>query len=142
MNSQEIFIVLMVTLLIFNFCVVSLNGNASAFLLNLAVGGILTVIIAGMVAAVASAINVLGSGVNPAGTKIIFGFAVLLGILFQLTFTIGTATIPLGMGLLTNIFTIFSISDLYGIPFFLTAVIGVVILVTGLQTITGGAGSA
>lgn len=142
MNSQEIFIILMVTLLVFNFCIVSLSGDPQTFLLNLSIGGVLTVVLAGMIAAVASAINVLGSGVNPAGTKIIFGFAVLLGILFQITFNIGTASIPLGIGLLTNVFGVFNITDFWGIPFFLTAIIGVTILVTGLQSITGGAGSA
>lgn len=142
MNSQEIFITLMVALLIFNFCIVSLSGDPQTFLLNLSIGGVLTVVLAGMIAAVASAINVLGSGVNPAGTKIIFGFAVLLGILFQITFSIGTASIPLGMGLLTNIFGVFNMTDFWGIPFFLTAILGIVVLVTGVQTITGGAGSA
>jgi hypothetical protein len=140
--SSSIFITLMAVLLVFNFFYVSLMGNAAQFLANMAIGGILTVIVAGVLAALLTSINVLGSGLSTAGTKIIFGFSVLLGLLFQITFTFGAYQVPLGVGLLQNVFMTFNPTDGYGIPFFLVMAIGVTILVTGIQTIQGGGGEA
>lgn len=142
MNSSGIFIILMVVLLVFNFAYVSVIGDSMTVLGNMAIGGILGIVIPIVVVAVLSGTNVLSTGLNSASTKIIFGVGVLLGLLFQISFTVATFTITLGMGLLTNVFNVFAATDLFGIPFFMTAVIGAAIIVSGLLTFSGGGGGA
>lgn len=132
----------MAVLLVFNFIVVSLSSNPAVFLLNMTIGGVLTVLVAGVIAALITSVNILGSGLNTAGTSIMFGFAVLLGLLFQITFSVAGFNIPLGVGLLQNLFSVFELTDLWGIPYFLISCLGLLILVSGLQTIQGGGSEA
>jgi len=151
MRADETFIALMTGLLIFNFIYFSLTGNVMQFLLNISIGTLITLIISAVVFSILSSISVvvefLASGaavsMNPMGTRIIFGISVMLGLLFQIKiplFTMGTTTfdLPIGVGLLSNVFNVFSISDLYGIPFFMVCIIGIILIVSGFQMMLGG----
>jgi hypothetical protein len=140
MNAGEVFVVLMVVLLVFNFGVVMMSGDPYALLAQMAIGGLLGVVVPIAVIAILSGTNVVASGLNAASTRIIFGMGVLLGLLFQITFTVATFTISLGAGLLQNVFGVFAITDLWGIPFLLVVVLGIVILASGLLTFSGGGG--
>lgn len=142
MNASEVFIILMVVLMVFNFAYVTMIGDTATTLGNMAMGGILGIVIPIVVVAVLSGTNIVASGLNSASTKMIFGVGVLLGLLFQISFTVATFTITLGMGLLTNVFSVFSMTDLAGIPFFMTAVLGIALFVSGLLTFSGGGGGA
>ena len=133
---------LMVVLLIFNFMWVTVSGDSSVVLTQMAIGGVLGIVIPIVVVAILSGTNVLSTGLNSASTKMIFGVGVLLGLLFQINFTIATFQITLGMGLLTNVFNVFATSDLFGIPFFVTAILGISLFVSGLLTFSGGGGGA
>ena len=133
---------LMVVLLIFNFAWVSVSGDATVVLTQMAIGGVLGIVIPIVVVAILSGTNVVASGLNSASTKMIFGVGVLLGLLFQINFTIATFNITLGMGLLTNVFNVFATTDLFGIPFFMTAILGISLFVSGLLTFSGGGGGA
>lgn len=142
MNASEVFIILMVVLMVFNFAYVTMIGDIGTTLGNMAMGGILGIVIPIVVVAVLSGTNIVASGLNSASTKMIFGVGVLLGLLFQISFTVATFTITLGMGLLTNVFSVFNMTDFFGIPFFMTAILGIALFVSGLLTFSGGGGGA
>lgn len=142
MNASGVFVILMVVLLVFNFAYVSVSGDASGVLTNMAIGGVLGIVIPLVVVAILSGTNVVASGLNPASTQLIFGVGVLLGLLFQISFTIATFEITLGMGLLTNVFNVFASDVGYGVPFFVTAILGISLFVSGLLTFSGGGGGA
>ena len=142
MNSSGVLMVLMVVLLVFNFAYVSTSGDVGDVLTNMAMGAVLGVVIPLVVVAILSGTTVVGSGLNPSSTKLIFGMGVLMGLLFQISFTAGTFNITLGMGLLTNVFNVFAMDVFFGIPFFMTAVLGIALFVSGLLTFSGGGSGA
>jgi hypothetical protein len=141
-NASDIFLTLMIVLVIFNFGCVLMSGDPYTMLENMAIGGVLSVLLVAVVTAILSGVNVLETGLNPASTHIIFGMGVLLSLLFQISFEAYGFTIAFGVGLLSNVFNTFAMTDLMGIPFFMVTAIGLAILASGLMTITGGGGGA
>jgi len=68
------------------------------------IGLVLTFIIAGVLAVIPASLNIVGSGLNPAGSRIIFGIAMGLGILFRSpSFSVAGIEIQAGLGLLDKV---------------------------------------
>lgn len=133
MKAGEIFISSIVTLSIFNFIYVS---STPSKINNMGIGaltGLLTTIIA---VGIISSIQILGSGLNSASIKIIFGVGFLVNILFK----VEIAGFPIGLGLMNNLYEVFMTGDLLGIGFFITTVFSFITLVSGIIIIIGGLG--
>ena len=68
------------------------------------IGLLLSFLIAGILAVIPASLNVVGSGLNPAGSRIIFGIAMGIGILFKTPeFQVAGITIQAGLGLLNKV---------------------------------------
>lgn len=133
MKAGEIFISSIVTLSIFNFIYVS---STPSKINNMGIGaltGLLTTIIA---VGIISSIQILGSGLNSASIKIIFGVGFLVNILFK----VEIGGLPIGLGLMNNLYEVFMAGDLLGIGFFITTVFSFITLVSGIIIIIGGLG--
>jgi len=134
-RTGEIFIICMIMLILFNFFYYAVSG--ANWMIDVA-GGVVGFL--GVIASVGiiAGIQVLGSGINTEGIKILFGFGCLLNILFK----INVGGFPIGLGLLTNVFNAFtSSSDFLGFGMFITSVIGLTIIISGLLIIVGGSGA-
>jgi len=131
MKAQEIFISSILVLLFFNFIYVSSTPNKVNTMTIGALIGLLVVVIS---VGVISSIQILGSGLNSASIKIIFGAGVLINIMFG----IEISGLPIGLGLMNNLYEVFSQGDLIGIGFFITTVFSFITLVSGLIMIIGG----
>lgn len=129
MRATELFITVMAILTIFNFIYCVANKNVVN---TMVVGGITSLIATAIMLSVVAGIQVLGSGLNSASIKILFGVSALLQILFQIQFTIGTQNFSIGLGLINNVFNAFNSGDLFGIGLFVSTVFGVLALVSGL----------
>jgi hypothetical protein len=94
-------------------------------------GTIATILAVGVI----SGIQILGSGLNSASIKIIFGIASLLNVMFQ----IDIAGFPLGLGLANNLISSFPATDFLSTFGFLIATgLCVITLISGLMVLTGG----
>lgn len=131
MNASTVFIFCMITLLIFNFIYVSSTPQQ---LQIITIGALIGFIAEILAIGVISGVQILGSGLNPASIRILFGVATLLNILFQ----VNIGGFPIGIGLLNNVFTVFSNGDFLGLGLFITTVLGLVLITSGLIVIVGG----
>lgn len=132
MNASTVFMFCMVTLLIFNFIYVSSTPQQLQIITIGAVVGFIAEILA---IGIIGGVQIFGSGLNPASIRILFGVATLLNLLFQ----INIGGFPIGIGLLNNVFNIFSSgSDFLGLGLFIVTVLGLLTFVSGLLVIVGG----
>jgi hypothetical protein len=91
---------------------------------------------------VISGISILGSGLNTASVKIIFGMATLINILFKVDLGMGAekgGSFQIGLGLASNIVSVFSPTELWGVGWIIATAIGIVAFVCGMLTLSGGA---
>jgi len=130
MNAQEMFISVMIILLIFNIYYTFTFTEAVWSLTIGALTGFIAVILA---VGIISGVQVLGSGLTGESIKIMFGCGALLNILFQ----INIFGFPLGMGLVTNVLSVFG-SEFLALGIIITSVLGMIAFVSGLIIITGG----
>ena len=130
MNAQEMFISVMIILLIFNIYYTFTFTEAVWSLTIGALTGFIAVILA---VGIISGVQVLGSGLTGESIKIMFGCGALLNILFQ----INIFGFPLGMGLVTNVLSVFG-SEFLALGIIITSVLGMIAFVSGLIVITGG----
>lgn len=143
-SAQDVFLSLVTVLVFFNaFYYVVYPEQTS----NLVIGTITTFLVLSMVLGIVCAIQILGSGINPTGTKILFGTITIFEICFQFTipsWVIGTnpyfATIfnnglPIGMGLINNVFAVFAVGDLLGIGMIISTIMMILLMTSGLLTI-------
>jgi len=113
-------------------------------MLALVTGGILGFLVAIIPPVIATGVNIVGSGLNPAAVKILFGICVLLNLLFHLQFTINiannTLSITLGLGLANILLETFNphagILGFFGWVF--SAILTFTALVSGLIMIVKG----
>jgi hypothetical protein len=86
-----------------------------------------------------ASINVFGSGLDAGVLKYVFGFAVLIGIMFQVTFTYSTYTFDIGLGLLSNIlypyFNPASTNLFSDLGLIISSIFGMITLGSGILTI-------
>lgn len=135
MNAQESFLGIMSILLVFNWLYVSANPEVT----NSMVLGVVTGLVATSIGiSVIAGLQIVGTGLNSASIKIIFGVSTLLQILFSLNFVVADVEVVLGLGLINNLFNAFSGGDLFGLGFIISTFFGIIALVSGLFVITGG----
>jgi hypothetical protein len=77
--------------------------------------------------------------------KFISIFSVLVPMLISVNLPLGLTgtlfggrTVPLGLGLLTNMYNVFTTNDLWGIGLILTSIIGLMIIVSAVMIAVGG----
>ena len=147
MKAQEIFISSILVLLFFNFIYISSTPNKVNTMTIGAITGLLTLVIA---VGVIGGLQILGSGLNSASIKIIFSVGVLVNIMFRIEmkgvmitlagYPLTQTHLAIGLGLMNNLYEVFSQGDLLGIGFFITTVFSIITLVSGLIIIIGGLG--
>jgi len=130
MNAQEMFISVMIILLIFNiYYTFTFTEAVWSLTIGALTGFIATILAVGII----SGVQVLGSGLTGESIKILFGCGALLNVLFQ----INIFGFPLGMGLVTNVLSVFG-SEFLALGIIITSVLGMIAFVSGLIIITGG----
>jgi hypothetical protein len=134
--ASSVFLSGMLILLLFNWVYV----QTLAIPINTIVLGAITGFLASIISvAILSGIQVLGTGLDSASIKILFGVGSLLNILFQ----VNIAGFPIGLGLMNNMMDAFSFasdSGTFGLSlgFFISTVLTIMILVSGVMIIQGG----
>jgi hypothetical protein len=99
-NSEDVFLTGLISLVVINLIVWSMNGEAY-IMTNLTWGFISGLVITAIAVLLVTGIQIVGTGLNPAVTKISFGIATLLNILFSFTIGNSSSANPTN----TNIFT-------------------------------------
>ena len=131
MRVQEIFISSILTLLFFNFIYIS---STPSKINTMSIGALTGLVLQVVVYVIVSGVKVAGSGLDSATIKIIFAVGVMLNIFFRVEI-IG---LPIGLGIMNNLFEVFSKGDLLGIGFFMTTVFSFITLASGLIIIISG----
>ena len=130
MNAQEMFISVMIILLIFNiYYTFTFTEAVWTLTIGALTGFIATILAVGII----SGVQVLGSGLTGESIKILFGCGALLNVLFQ----INIFGFPLGMGLVTNVLSVFG-SEFLALGIIITSVLRMIAFISGLIIITGG----
>jgi len=130
MNPSSLFIFSMLVMLMFNVVYGFASPTTTFTLIVGAVTGfIATIILVGVV----SGIQILGSGLNSASIKILFGVGTILNLLFQ----VSIAGFPVGLGLATTMINAFNSSELFGLGFLITTILCVMTLASGLMVVIG-----
>ena len=133
MKAQAVFISSILVLSLFNFIYVSSTPEK---INNMSLGAITGSMVLIISIAVIGGFTLFGSGLSSASVKIIFGVGALLNILFK----IDISGFPIGLGLMNNIFEVFTCGDLLGLGLFIATIFSIITLVSGLIIIIGGAG--
>jgi hypothetical protein len=158
-TAGTIFLPCVTVLIIFNVIYIQTTPNAIAIITT---GALLTFFLAVLTVGIIGGIQILGSGVNTESLAIAFGSAMLLGVLFQIQLPWGGgvgltwvtpdwahptgliitsgATLPVGMGLATNLINAMPITSLGGIPFMFVTILTLVTFISGIIAFvtTGG----
>ena len=86
-------------------------------------------------------LNIFGSGVDAGIMRYVYGFAVLMAVMFQITFTINSQTITFGVGLLQNILYPFfnpsSVTVFSDVGLIVCSIFGMITLGSGLMLMGG-----
>lgn len=139
MKPSSVFLSTIFTLLIFNFIYYAIYPISTlGSLIGIIIGFVPVIVLVGVVAG----INVLGSGLNTFGTKALFTIGALLNILFSIPISIEiikgvSIEVQLGLGLLTNVLTVFQEGDFYGFGVIIVVVMGLLCFISALMMITG-----
>ena len=139
MKPSSVFLSTIFTLLIFNFIYYAVYPITTlGSLVGIVLGFIPVIVLVGVVAG----INVLGSGLNTFGTKALFTIGALLNILFSIPISIeviaGTKIeVQVGLGLLTNVLSVFQEGDLYGFGLIIVIIMGLTCFISALMMIVG-----
>ncbi len=131
MIAQTVFLFSWGLLFIFNVGYIMQNPTT---LFYMGLGFITTTVCSAVAVVLLASLNVAGSGMNTAGTRISFGMVALMGLLFQ----INLAGLPLGVGLCNNLFAVFLANDMLGIPFYIATGITTSAFISGIIIIVGG----
>ena len=87
-------------------------------------------------------INLFGSGLDAGVLRYVYGLVVLIGIMFQVTFTLDSTPIDIGLGLLSNVLYPYfnpSSTNLFSdIGLILSSIFGMITLGSGIIMIGGG----
>ena len=124
MSAQTIFFTCLAIVLLFNVFYITSNPE---MVWNIALGGIIQFVATIIATTILGSINILGSGLSDEGVKVVFGVGAILNILFQ----INIGNVPVGMGLVMNLFDLFG-TEFYGIGYMITSILGLMLLVSGL----------
>jgi len=133
--AMGIFLSVIMVLVIFNIGYYAIYPDTIQLL---GVSIILSFATAGLIIGVISGVEVLGSGISDTAQRIIFIVVILLNMLFQIDIPIGEGiTIPVGLGLLSNVLEVFVTNDAYLVGYAICTILGVLALVSGLQMAVG-----
>jgi hypothetical protein len=87
-------------------------------------------------------LNLFGSGLDAGVLRYVYGLVVLIGIMFQVTFTLNSTPIDIGLGLLSNVLYPYfnpSSTNLFSdIGLILSSIFGMITLGSGIIMIGGG----
>jgi len=100
----------------------------------ISVGALLGFIAQVVTVGILGGINILGSGLNSQSIKILFGITTLFNILFR----IDIGGYPIGIGLLNNVFNVFSEGDFLGFGMIIVTTLGLLTIISGLMIMIGG----
>jgi len=131
MNASETFLGCIIVLFALNILYYFITPES---LMLITVGGLLGFISQVIAVGILGGIQILGSGLNSQSIKILFGVTTLFNILFR----IDLAGYPVGIGLLNNVFNIFSEGDFLGFGTLIVTTLGLLTIITGLMILTGG----
>ncbi|MEM1793275.1 MAG: hypothetical protein QXE92_03445 [Thermofilaceae archaeon] len=140
MKAQSIFLSCVFVLLLMN---VYLWLSGSSNFVQDIVGGVIGLVVAAATGAVIGGLNILGSGLTSASVKILFGLIALGLLLFQ----IPIPGFPIGLGLASNVISIFisamiSSGDVFALfGFVISLLMSLMALVSGMIVIVGGGSS-
>lgn len=125
MESEDIFLGVVVILLLFNFVLIFMQPEtASEIVLDRIIG-----FVAGIVAiGILSGITVLGTGLGTQSVKIIFGLGAILNILFR----IETPYFNVGLGLASDLVAQFNAGEGLGIGYFIATILSIGAIISGL----------
>lgn len=132
LEATDIFLSGILILLLFNVAYILIIPSA---LWNITTGAITGFLLTLVAIATVSGISILGSGLNSASIKILFGFGSIISILYS----VEIAGLRLGMGLATNVLASFSSSGggLETFGFLFVSILSLMILISGLIMIQG-----
>lgn len=127
---KGVFLTIFSIFLVFNFFYLSMYPETSLDMYTGAVLGLIgTVIATGII----GGISILGSGLNSESIKIIFGAGTLFNLLFNIE--IPQLGLNIGLGLATNIISLFDSGDILNLGFISTTALSLIALVSGLMVI-------
>jgi hypothetical protein len=118
-------------MILINFFYLSFDSTVASIMF---LGAIVGLIVEAFVIGTIAGIQFMGTGLNSASVKIIFGVSTLINCLFQ----VNVAGVPVGIGLANNILTMFSESDVMGFGWLITGTLTMMTLISGLVLLTGG----
>jgi hypothetical protein len=130
-GASSIFMSCMLILLIFNaFYIMTYPASIIRITIGAIVGFLAAILAVGGLAIFG------GLFISGAAVKIVFGAASILNILFQINLGYN---LPVGMGLASNILSLFPSSEFLGIGYIVVTFISLIAFVSGLMVIAGGA---
>lgn len=133
--KEEIFVSIFGILLLYNIGYVLIVPTSTFSMgLGVLVGFIVTVLGIGAL----SGVTFMGTGLNEVSVKIIFTVASLLNLMFSIQISLFGYTLPVGLGLITNLYSSFTVNDMFGIGLMLSTVLGGLVLVSGIMIAIGG----
>lgn len=77
----------------------------------------------------------MGSGLSDVTIKVLFASAILMAIMFSVS--IPYINITVGLGLLTNVLTVFSMTEMLGIGYLIVATLGIITFISAILIIVG-----
>lgn len=112
-------------LLIFNTFYLLINNQV---ITSFAIGGLMSIVVSAITLAIASGIQVMGTGISDSAIKILFSAMVILNVLFKVE--IGGLTI--GLGLAQNVVTVFGAGDFMGFGMILAGALTLMAFFSGM----------
>lgn len=136
MNASSVFIFSVLTLILFNVAYGFANPD---YVFDVLVSGVLGFVLVVLAVVSVASLQVLGSGINDAGVKIVFGVGSLINLLFRISLTFfGFPVGEVGIGLASTLLTVFDASDFMGLGYITATAFSLIVIVSGLIIITGG----
>jgi len=133
--GMGIFLSVMMVLTIFNLGYYMIYPTTVTFI-GLSV--LTTFITTGLAVGIISGIQIMGSGISDTAQKIVFVIIILVNIMFQIVLPLpDLGELPIGLGLLSNIYNVFAVNDVWFIGFAISTILGILAMVSGLQMAVG-----
>lgn len=105
---------------------------------SLGISAITSFIGIGIIVAVLSGFSAFSVSLSDASQRLILIVLTLVNLLFQITIPLSEDfNIPIGLGLLSNLFNVFAINDVAYLGWIFCTIMGILALVSGLQMVVG-----
>jgi len=144
--KEELFFGCLIILIVFNVGYYFINPDTGFnMLLGTVTGFIFSAIPLVILAGLQIGALTVDFSLSDVVVKFISIFSVLVPMLISVNLPLGLTgtlfggrTVPLGLGLLTNMYNVFTTNDLWGIGLILTSIIGLMIIVSAVMIAVGG----